>query len=125
VRSLLSLDIDNFKSRLLCKFEDVAGLAGQKANAAVIFALDQVLTTVIADELYAVARTSVRIFIFALEGKSLDNNIKTDFGLVPVAMLLACSVWDRARALTHDLHIVDKAARRSRATIMSRRYAPR
>ena len=85
--SLLPLDVDNTECRFFGKFEDVACLAGQEANAAVVFTLDQVLTTVIADELDAVARASVRVLIFALEGKSFNNNIEADVWLVPVMML--------------------------------------
>lgn len=86
--SLLPLDIDDTECRLLCKFKEVACLPGQEANTAVVFALDQMFTTVIADELYAVARAGVRIFVFTLEGKSLDDNIKADVWLVPVEILL-------------------------------------
>lgn len=89
---LLSLDVDNAECRFLGKFEDVACLASQEANAAIVFALDQVLTTVIADKLDAVARASVRVFVFALEGKSFDNHVKADLWLVPVIMLLASRV---------------------------------
>jgi hypothetical protein len=87
VASLLALDIDNAECRFLCKLEDVACLAGQEPNAAVVFTLDQVLTTVIADELDAVAVASVRVLIFALEGKSFDNNVEANVWLVPVTML--------------------------------------
>lgn len=85
----MPLDVDNPECRLLSELEDVACLAGQEANATIIFALNQVLTTMIADELYAVARAGVRIFVFTLEGKSLDDNIKADVWLVPVEILLA------------------------------------
>jgi hypothetical protein len=83
----LAFDIDNTECRFLGNFEDVACLAGQEANAAIIFTLDQVLTTVIADELDAVASTSVGILIFALEGKSFDDHVKADFWLVPATFL--------------------------------------
>jgi hypothetical protein len=85
--SLLALDIDNAECRFLRKFEDVACLACQESNAAVVFTLDQVLTTVIADELDAVARASVRVLIFALEGKSFDNSVEANVWLVPVTVL--------------------------------------
>ena len=45
------------------------------------------LTTVIADELDAVAGASVRVLIFALEGKSFNNNVEADVWLVSVMML--------------------------------------
>jgi hypothetical protein len=88
----LTLDIDDAECRFLGKFENIACLAGQEANAAIVFALDQVLTTVIADELDAVAMASVGILVFALESKSLNNHVEVDFWLVPVTLLLAFRV---------------------------------
>jgi hypothetical protein len=88
----LTLDIDNAECRNLGSFEYVACLACQEPNAAVVLALDQVLTTMIADELDAVAMASVRVLIFALECKSLNNHVEADFWLVPVTVSLASRV---------------------------------
>ena len=44
----------------------------------------------VADELYAVARSSIGIFVFALEGKPFDNGVKADIWLVPVKLWSAC-----------------------------------
>jgi hypothetical protein len=46
----------------------------------------------IADELDAVAMASVRVLIFALECKSLNNHVEADFWLVPVTVSLASRV---------------------------------
>jgi hypothetical protein len=64
----LAFDVDSSERSLLAAFEDHAGFAGREANATIIFALDQVFTTVVANELYAIARSSIGIFVFALEG---------------------------------------------------------
>jgi len=82
--SLLAFDVDSPERSLLATFENHAGFTGREADATVIFALDQVFTTVVADELYAIARSSIGIFVFALEGKPLDNGVKADIWLVPV-----------------------------------------
>jgi hypothetical protein len=116
----LAFDVDSSERGLLGSLEDHAGFACREANSAVILALDQVLTTVVADELYAVARSSVRILVFALEGKPFNNGIKADVWLIPMRSRLACVFmqhWRRVK--TYDLQIVESAARRSRETIMS------
>jgi hypothetical protein len=38
----------------------------------------------VAQELYAIARSSVGIFVFALEGKPFHNGIKADVWLIPM-----------------------------------------
>ena len=118
--SLLAFDVDGLECGLLSCLEDQTSLASRKANAAVIFALDQVFTTMVADELYAVARSSIRILVFALEGKPFHNGVKADIWLVPVGVRLACVyMQDKKRVQTYDRQIVESAARRSRETIMS------
>jgi hypothetical protein len=86
----LAFDIDSSEGGLFAIFEDRAGFAGSEANAAVVLALDEVCSTVVADELYAVARPSIGVFVFALEGKPVNNGVKADFWFVPVMSWLAC-----------------------------------
>ena len=85
----MAFDVDSSECGLLGSLEDHAGFASREADAAVILALDQVLTTMVADELYAVARSSIGILVFALEGKPFHNGIKADIWLIPVNVRLA------------------------------------
>lgn len=118
--SLLAFDVDSSERSLLGSLEDHAGFASRETDAAVILALDQVLSTMVADELYAIARSSVGIFVFALKGKPFHNGIKADVWLIPVKSWLACVyMHDKGWTKTYDLQIVESAARRSRETIMS------
>jgi len=80
----LAFDVDSSECSLLGSLEDQASFASREAYATIVLALDQVFTTVVADELYAVARSSIGIFVFALEGKPFDNGVKADIGLIPV-----------------------------------------
>lgn len=82
--SLLAFDVDSSECGLLGSLEDHAGFACREANSAIILALDQVLSTMVAQELYAIARSSVGIFVFALEGKPFHNGIKADVWLIPM-----------------------------------------
>ena len=85
----MAFDVDRPECSLLGSLKDHAGFASRKADTAVILALDQVLTTMVADELYAVARSSIGILVFALEGKPFHNGIKADIWLIPVNVRLA------------------------------------
>jgi hypothetical protein len=87
--SLLAFDVDSSEGGLFAIFEDQAGFAGSETNTTVVFALDEVCSTVVADELYTVARPSIGVFVFALEGKPIDNRVKADFWLIPVMLWLA------------------------------------
>jgi hypothetical protein len=84
--SLLAFDVDRSECGLFGSLESNTGFASREADAAVILALDQVFTTVVADELYAVARSSIGILVFALEGKPFHNGIKADIWLIPVRL---------------------------------------
>lgn len=86
----MAFDVDRPECSLLGGLEDHAGFASRETDTAVILALDQVLTTMVADELYAVARSSIGILVFALEGKPFHDGIKADIWLVPVEVRLAC-----------------------------------
>jgi hypothetical protein len=44
----------------------------------------------VAEELYAVARSSIGVLVLALEGKPFHNGVKTDIWLIPVKLRLAC-----------------------------------
>lgn len=122
----MTLNVDGLERSLLGSLKDQAGFAGCEANAAVIFALDEVCTTVITDELYAVARSIIWVFAFALESEPFDNGVEANIWLVPANLLLACALSSQGREIeTYDLQMVESAARRSRETIMSNRYAPR
>jgi hypothetical protein len=88
--SLLAFDVDSPEGSLLATLKDHAGFTSREADATIIFPLDQVFTTVVADELYAIARSSIGIFVFALEGKPFDDRVKADIWLVPVQRWLAC-----------------------------------
>jgi len=79
----LAFDVDSSECSFLGSLEDHAGFASREADAAVILALDQVFTTMVADELYAVARPSIGILVFALECKPFHNGIKADVWLIP------------------------------------------
>jgi hypothetical protein len=85
----LAFDIDSSERGLFAILEDRAGFAGGEANAAVVLALDEVCSTVVADELYAVARPSIGVFVFALEGEPINNGVKADFWFIPVMEWLA------------------------------------
>jgi hypothetical protein len=80
----LAFDVDCLECGLLGSLEDQTGFASREADATVILALDQVFTTMVANELYAVARSSIGILVFALEGKPFHNGIKANIWLVPV-----------------------------------------
>ena len=82
--SLLAFDVDSSEGGLLGRLEDHASFTSGEADAAVTLALDQVFTTMVADELYAVARSSIGILVFALEGKPFNDRVKADVWLVPV-----------------------------------------
>jgi hypothetical protein len=85
----LAFDVDSSEGGLFAIFEDQAGFAGSETNTTVVFALDEVCSTVVADELYTIARPSIGVFVFALEGKPIDNGVKADFWFVPVILWLA------------------------------------
>lgn len=82
----MAFDVDSSECGLLGSFEDQASFTGREANATVVLALDEVCTTVITDELYAIARSSIGVFVFALEGKPCNNGIKADVWFVPVKL---------------------------------------
>ena len=80
----MAFDVDSPECSFLGSLEDHARFASREADSAVILALDQVFTTMVADELYAIARSSIGILVFALEGKPFHNGVKADIGLIPV-----------------------------------------
>lgn len=88
--SLLAFDVDSPECSLLGSLKDHAGFASRETNTAVILALDEVLSTMVADELYAIASSSIGILVFALEGKPFHNMIKANVWLIPVESWLAC-----------------------------------
>ena len=110
--SNLAFDVDLFEGRVLRRLEDIQGLSSQKSNT-VVTLLKEVLTAVLTDE-------SGR-FIIGLEAELLRDESQFDIRLVPAPWLVAIILLHQT---THDLQIFERAARRSRLTNMSIRYAP-
>jgi hypothetical protein len=120
----LAFDIDSSEGGLFAIFEDRAGFASSEANAAVVLALDEVCSTMVADELYTVARPSIGVFVFALEGKPVDNGVKADFWFISVMSWLAhvhkecgrdlnlrfANSRQCSEALTRDNHVQEVSA---------------
>jgi hypothetical protein len=80
----LAFNVDSLECSHLCSLKDQSSFTGREANGTVWFALDEVCATMVADELDAVARPSIGIFVFALVGKPINNRVKANLRLVPV-----------------------------------------
>lgn len=91
----MALDVDRSECCLLGSLEHLARFTGQVSNATVFLALDQVFSTMVADELNAVPRSSIWVFFFALEGQVFDKHIETDIRFVSAKILLVhdCETW--------------------------------
>lgn len=68
---------------MLSGLEDAAGFDCEETHLTVVFALEQVATSMIADELHAVAMAGFRVlFVLAQEREVGDNEVEADGWLV-------------------------------------------